>query len=163
MNTPNAVGTHFADNSLLFTITDNGSQSTSQIMAECRKRFEVHSYLVDNELDRQFPAPQEVTSRKFQKVVEADEEYKNMSANDLEIKGLSGITLRERLLMELAYFDETSQHLDIDNITLCNGSRNSDGLVPSVGWSSDLSGFFVCWYGAGYSASLLRSRVAVSC
>jgi hypothetical protein len=46
-----------------------------------------------------------------------------------------GITLRERLLLELAYFDKTGKHLDINGVTFCSGSRGVAGSVPSVSWS----------------------------
>src|SRR3989338_5454483 len=67
--------------------------------------------------------------------VEADEENKNRSANDLAKAKFSGITLTERLVYELKLHDETGKHLDISNWTLCSGSRDSGGDVPSVGWS----------------------------
>jgi len=97
----------------------------------------------------------------FRDVVEADEELKNLSANDLKEKGIPGITLEERLLMELKYFKETGNHLDIKSWTLCSGSRYSGGLVPSVGWHSD--GLRVDWYHPVNARGHLRSRRAVSC
>ena len=75
---------------------------------------------------------------------EADEELKNKSANDLKSDGVNCITLEERLLLEMMYFWETGQHLDIRNITLCAGSRFSDGFVPYVFWSDGK--LYVFWY-----------------
>jgi hypothetical protein len=66
--------------------------------------------------------------------VEADEELSNKSANDLKQESIKGITLLERLLLELKYFGETGKHLDLKNWTLCSGSRYSDGSVPCVYW-----------------------------
>ena len=97
----------------------------------------------------------------FRDVVEADEELKNLSANDLKEKGIPGITLEERLLMELKYFKETGNHLDIKSWTLCSGSRYSSGRVPSVRWDS--GGLGVGWYRPGGAHGSLRSRRAVSC
>jgi len=97
----------------------------------------------------------------FRDVVEADEELKNLSANDLKEKGIPGITLEERLLMELKYFKETGNHLDIKSWTLCSGSRYSNGEVPSVHWHSD--GLGVGWYHPDNADGGLRSRRAVSC
>ena len=97
----------------------------------------------------------------FRDVVEADEELKNLSANDLKEKGIPGITLEERLLMELKYFKETGNHLDIKSWTLCSGSRCSGGGVPYVDWRSD--GLEVDWYRPGGAGGSLRSRRAVSC
>ena len=97
----------------------------------------------------------------FRDVVEADEELKNLSANDLKEKGIPGITLEERLLMELKYFKETGNHLDIKSWTLCSGSRDSGGGVPDVGWGS--GGLRVDWCRPGNAFGSLRSRRAVSC
>lgn len=91
--------------------------------------------------------------------VEADEELKNLSANGLKERNIPGITLEERLLYELKYFREASKHLDVRNITLCAGSRYSDGLVPLVFWFSDL--LKVGWYHPDNYDGLLRSRRAV--
>jgi len=99
---------------------------------------------------------------KFKKNIEADEELANKSANDLESEKVDGITLRQRLLLELGYFLATNEHLDIDNVTLCSGSRSSDGGVPRVHWITGGREVSVDWYGPGYSDSRLRSRAVVS-
>jgi len=97
----------------------------------------------------------------FRDVVEADEELKNLSANDLKEKGIPGITLEERLLMELKYFKETGNHLDIKSWTLCSGSRYSVDGVPRVDWGSVR--LRVDWYRPDDASGYLRSRRAVSC
>lgn len=100
---------------------------------------------------------------RFRKRVEADEELKNYSANDLQDSHTAGITLLERLIMELAYFEESNgQHLDIENWTLCSGSRGSDGNVPGVCWRSG-GGLRVNWADLGDARDYLRSRAVVSC
>lgn len=63
---------------------------------------------------------------------EADEDLKGLSANDLKEKGIVVITLEERLLFELKYFDETGVHLDVENVTLCSGSHCSNGNILYV-------------------------------
>lgn len=92
--------------------------------------------------------------------VEADEELKNLSADDLKNKNIPGITLEERLIYELKYFKETKNHLDVKNITLCAGSRCSDGRVPHVDW------FFgrleLYWSSSVLRDDGLRARRAVS-
>lgn len=98
----------------------------------------------------------------FCRNVEADEENKNESANDLASTGHKGITLLERLLLELGYFLITGRHLDEQNTTLCTGSRYSEGGVPSVCWSLDDRRVCVNWYNSGNAFSDLRSRSAVS-
>jgi hypothetical protein len=92
--------------------------------------------------------------------IEADEENKNKSANDCEKEGLNGITLEERLLLELFYHWRTCKHLDIQNVTLCSGSRGPDGDVPRVYWrDGELS---VDYDYPDDSDVYLRSRSAVS-
>ncbi len=90
--------------------------------------------------------------------IEADEENKNLSANMLAERGTKGLTLLERLLLELAYWLTTTKHLDIKNITLCSGSRYSDGSVPSVGWGSDYREVCVDWYSPDSRGGRIRAR-----
>lgn len=98
----------------------------------------------------------------FERNIESDEEFKNFSANQLKTMNHKGITLMERLLLEVLYFNETKKHLDINNITLCSGSRYDDGNVPNVNWNSDNDKLNVNWYNSGNSNDNLRSRVEVS-
>lgn len=98
----------------------------------------------------------------FNRNIEADEEFKNMSANDLAKKGHKGITLFERLLLEVLYYNKTKEHLDINNWTLCSGSRFSDGHVPCVHWYSGHGKLNVFWYFPDGSGGGLGSRSVVS-
>lgn len=123
-------------------VTDDGKLKTSEIIAEMRKDFNVYVYDEAN-VDKEFPAPSKPTTRYFKKNIEADPELANKSAN--ELKQEEQITLRERLLLELQYFKETGGHLDIDNITLCAGSRDSGGYVPNVYWHADHRELCVRW------------------
>lgn len=90
---------------------------------------------------------------------EADEENKNLSANLLKERGTPEITLEERELYELKFFQETGDHLDKENVTLCPGSRFSDGDVPRV-FSYDE--FNVFWHSVHFHYDDLRSRSVVS-
>lgn len=94
--------------------------------------------------------------------VEADKELKNLSADQLKEQKISGVTLEERLIYELKHFKETGEHLDIQNWTLCSGSRYSDGSVPSVRWSPFYGKMFVPWDSAGHARGALRTRQVVS-
>lgn len=99
----------------------------------------------------------------FRDRVEADQELKNLSADQLKDQNIPGITLEERLLMELKYFKETGKHSDLKSITLCAGSRYSGysgGLVPDVDWNAGR--LRVAWYSPGVAFGCLRSRAAVS-
>lgn len=93
---------------------------------------------------------------------EADEAHKNKSANQVKAEKLSTETLAEREIHELKYFRETGKHLDINNVTLCSGSRYDDGDVPSVDWSRGSDGFSVSWYNPDDSDDDLRAREVVS-
>ncbi len=143
-------------------IIDDGTKKTSEILVEMRSKFNVWCYHDDAILDRDFPPPKKATTRYFLDTIEADENLKNKSANDLEKENIEGITLRERLIMELDYFERTGNHLDAENVTLCSGSRSSDGSVPYVYWRTVLREVCVSWSRPSYSHSRLRARAVVS-
>ena len=140
------------------TVKDDG-RKTSEIMQECRNLFSISSYYSDEQLDRDFPPI--ISERRFKNVQEADFENKNKSADDCDKEGIKGISLRERLLMEIIYFKRTGEHLDIESITLCTGSRYSDGDVPVVSFRSDGRGLYVGWSRSVYRRDYLRTRSAV--
>lgn len=94
--------------------------------------------------------------------VEADEELQNTSANQLKERGINNLTLLERLVYELKYYSETNEHLDVINVTLCAGSRHSDGHVPNVLWHPDSGKLHIYWCRPGSSGDSLRARQAVS-
>jgi hypothetical protein len=135
----------------------------NMIMAACKKHFPTWQYADD--LDKSITKNDRTATNGayavwFRDRIEADEEMANKSANDLVQAGVNAITLLERILMELEYFGRTGQHLDIQNWSLCAGSRNSDGDVPSCRWRDD--GFYVSWRNVDYRSPSLRARVAVS-
>ncbi len=92
----------------------------------------------------------------FRDRVEADEELKNLSALNIEEKKIPGITLLEREVMEYDHFNRTGGHLDINNITLCTGSRYGDGHVPLVDWRGGEMDVYGCL--PRYADGNLRSR-----
>lgn len=94
--------------------------------------------------------------------VEADEEFKNLSANQLQKKSIKGITLLERMTFGLKYWTETEKHLDIDNITLCSGSHYGGVGVPGVRWYGRVGEVGVGYYDPDNSCGDLRSREVVS-
>jgi len=63
--------------------------------------------------------------------------------------------------MELEYFKKTGEHLDIENMTLCAGSRYTDGCVPHVYWYPDFRELRVYWCRPGVAFGVLRSREVV--
>ncbi len=92
--------------------------------------------------------------------VEADESLKNLSAESIKTRSIATETLAERLIHELKFFDETGNHLDIQNVTLCAGSRYSDGGVPGVRWYGGK--LRVYWYVPDSAGGSLRARLVVS-
>lgn len=131
-------------------------------LAECKKLFPVWRYTDKNfdELVTSDRTTKKAYTIAFKNMQEADEEMKNLSADDIKEKGIKTITLLERIVMELEYFKATGKHLDIDNWTLCAGSRYSDGRVPCARWGDDK--FDVSWTRVGYRYPDMRARVAVS-
>ncbi len=94
--------------------------------------------------------------------VEADEENKNLSADEIKEMSMTTQTLRERLLQELEYFKKTGAHLDMQKVTLCAGSRDGDGDVPRVDWDFDNGKLDVRWRNSDYADGALRARQVVS-
>lgn len=94
--------------------------------------------------------------------IEADEELKNLSANDLTGRETTTETVLERELHELIYFLETGKHLDIKNMTLLAGSRSRDGGVPYAVWSDGGFSVHIYWYDPGDANDRLRAREVVS-
>lgn len=137
----------------------------NQVYAACESKFKCWRY--SDDLDKSVTKNDRTPTKDYaiwirNGRIEADEELKNLSADDLAKKEIAGITLLERLLYELFYFWKTKKHLDIDNVTLCSGSRGSGGDVPSVDWDPDDRGVDVYWFYPSYSDSDLRARAVVS-
>ncbi len=93
---------------------------------------------------------------------EADKELKGKSAERLVAEETKTNTLLERLVAGTDYLFDKKCHMDIENVTLCSGSRGSDGGVPSVGWDADKREVKVDWYNPSNSDSDLRARAVVS-
>ncbi len=135
----------------------------NQIFEVCQKNFSCWRYTEDldeaikGRNDRETTQDYAIWVRDTQ---EADEELKNLSADTLKEKNIKGITLLERLIFELKFWDETGRHLDEKNVTLCAGSRFSDGGVPHADWRD--SEFAVDWYSPQDAGSNLRARAVVS-
>lgn len=141
-----------------------GGLKIQQVYDKCKELFPCWKY-IDGNLDKAVSVNDRTPANGtyavwFRDWIEADEELKNLSANALKEKNIAGITLVERLLYELKYFKETGKHLDINNWTLCSGSRCPGGRVPGVGWG--VGRLSVGWCHPGSAGPSLRSRQAVS-
>ncbi len=131
------------------------------------RKLGVNVYVYTEDLDGNVPTNDRDPSKGsytigFARAVEADEANKGLSAKALAKAGHKGITLLERLLLELGYFLATNQHLDVKNITLCAGSRDSDGGFPFVDWGSVSRKVYVRWCSPGHCSDCIRSRSVVS-
>lgn len=140
---------------------------TCNKVVEALRKLEVAVWTYATDLDKGVPTNDRSAKKasycvQVKRRVEADEELKNLSADDLTEQKITGITLLERLLLELAYFMSTGQHLDVENWTLCSGSRHSDGRVPYVDWRSVAREIGVDWFPPDGRRDELRARAAVS-
>ena len=129
----------------------------------CKKNFPCYKYAEN--LDKDVPTnerdPKNGTYAIWVRdVVEADEVHKSKSANTVKQENLKTETLLERMLHELVYFLETKKHLDIQNVTICSASRDSDDYVPDANWHSD--GFDVLGYDTVDSNGSLCCREVIS-
>ena len=142
------------------TITDVPGMKTSEIIEKMKSKFTVWQWCDNEQLDKDFPAPEEATTRRFLNQQEPDKETIGLSVRQCEEKGYKNmITLRERLLLEIAYFDATGKHMDVEGCTFCGGSRHSDGGVPRVFWLG--SEVRVSWGNLGRSDAWYGIRSAV--
>lgn len=142
-----------------FTIIET-TQKTSDIIKEMKALFPVWSYLDDKKLDTQFPPPKEITTREFLYSVEPDPDTLGKSAKEADPQQ-TGITLRERMLLEIQYFEDTGSHLDVKGWTICSGSRDSDGRVPFVYFDPYTDEVEVSWYDVDDSGSTYGLRQQV--
>jgi len=134
--------------------------TSNKLFDKCKERFGAWRYTEDLDTVQSVRKTDHNYAIWLRDRVEADEENKNKSANVCNKEGINGITLEERLLLELWYHWKFNKHLDISNWTLCSGSRDPSGFVPSVSWHDDRLSVSDC--APGYSLGYLRARAAVS-
>lgn len=134
------------------------------VIKALRKKFDIYLYIknLDKDVTENVRTTDESYAIRVRRRQETDEEWKNVSANQLKQQDINCVTLLERLVDELKWFDETGEHMDIDNWTLCTGSCYSDGRVPDVRWDSDYRKLSVNWCNPDYASEALRARQAVS-
>jgi hypothetical protein len=137
--------------------------ANNQVYAVLEKHFTCQNYVGD--LNKGIPVNERdpkdgAYAIWVRDVVEADECHKNKSANMVKEVGLKTETLLERMIHELVYFLETKDHLDIQNWTLCFGSRDSGSSVPRASWYGDE--FRVDWGDVYDQYDYLRPREVIS-
>jgi len=151
----------------LWTVPILKGVTCNKVIATFKKlKVDVYQYINDldadvteNDRDPNKTGPYAVS---FAANVEADENLKNLSANQLKKQNVKGVTLLERLVLELGYFLTTGKHLDEKNVTLCSGSRDSVGRVPYVNWRVDARRLGVRWCNPDDADDDLRARAVVS-
>lgn len=143
-----------------WTITIPKGMTEEQAYKDCEALFPCYRWYDTFQGMKSDRTSKKAYTIKVKANVEADENLKNLSANDLLTQGIKGITLLERLVLEKDYFLKTGKHLDITNVTMCSGSRDSDGRVPSVDWDGDELGVY--WVRPGGRNPRWRSREVVS-
>ena len=125
--------------------------------------FPCYTYISGN-LDEAIPINDRTADKAYATLVrdrqEADDESRNLSANQLKDRGHKGVTALETIIDEVGFYKRTGQHRDMKNVTLCSGSRRSDGDVPRSDWHDGK--FCLFWYDPGSADVYLRSRETVS-
>jgi len=136
----------------------------ADVIKAMRKKFNVSLYTekLDKDVTENVRTPNKSYAIRVRRRQEADEEWKNVSANQLKQHNINCVTLMERLVDELKWYDEKDEHMDVENWTLCEGSRYSDGGVPDVSWGSAHRLLRVDWYYPDDANGSLRARQAVS-
>lgn len=96
----------------------------NHVVAVLRELFAVDCYLED--LDSDIKVNDRVADKDYLVFFDKKPEF--------QVIMMPGITILERLLLDLAYLVITDEHLDGQDYTLCLGSRTSVGRIPTVSW-----------------------------
>ncbi len=132
----------------------------------CKKLFPCWKS-TDRSLDKAIPTNDRVPTNGADAIwvrdrIEADEELKKLSANDLAAKDIATETVLERELHEIVYYLETGKHLDLKNTSLLSGSRSGGGGVPHADWRVGRFCVRVHWCLPDDADGFLRGRQVVS-
>lgn len=134
-------------------------------VAAMRKLFKVWVYFEDLDASVTFNARTTVQSYAIwvRAGVEPDEKYLGQSTRQADPDGKIGMTLLERLVLDVKHFVETEKHLDEKGVTFCTASRDAYGSVPHVYWFPADGKVNVDWYGLDNAnpANGLREAVAL--
>ena len=135
--------------------------TNNQVFKACQKQFPCSTDYSEN-LDTAVPTNERDPKNGAYAIwvrddeVESKKVHRNMSAKMIEEANMKTETLLERILHELVYFSETGKHMDMDNRTLCCGSRDSSNNVPNACWHND--NFHMDWNNINNGHCSLRSR-----
>ncbi|MBU1202509.1 hypothetical protein KKH39_00465 [Patescibacteria group bacterium] len=137
----------------------------NDVLEAIRKQFPAwsHEDNLDKDIVENIRQSDKSYAIRLRERVEADEELKSLSANQLKQQGVNAITLLERLVLELKYWSETGQHLDVSNITMCAGSYDRDGGVLGVRWDADGGRLHIIdWFSPNGAGGIVRARQVIS-
>ncbi len=135
--------------------------SISAVVLAIEKRFNI--YLCAEGLDTSMKSDRSPQYGSYLILFNCNIEIEQgLSAKDLVKKGHKGITLLERLLLEILHYSKTKQHLDIDNWILCFGSCDYEGFIPILRWDSVDNCLDFAWEIFDNPHSVLCSRFVVS-
>jgi hypothetical protein len=125
----------------------------NKAFARCKALFKTWQYLDD--LDKAIPTNARTASDNYavwvRDGIEPDQEHLGKSTFKVDPEMKIGITILERIILEIKHFSETGKHLDIKGVTFCSGSHNSGGGVPYAFWHD--GEFRVRWCRLDYSFS----------
>ena len=120
-----------------------GDKPLNTALAACEKLFPTGHYInegnddpdVENIFFNERSSKEGSYAIRVRNRIQADKENANLSADDIESRGIPTMTLLERVVLELFYFWKTGKHLDTRRIsTLCSGSRKV-WTQRRYGWS----------------------------
>src|SRR3989344_3018910 len=120
-----------------------------KIVSKMREHMEVRLWENEDWLD-EIDSDREIYKQDYAVRIrgekEADKEFASKSAIDLGQEKICGITLPEQLIYTLFYWWKFQDHLDMEGVTLCSGSRHLDmRKVPWVLWDCNRKRLVVFW------------------
>ncbi|HPT30092.1 MAG TPA: hypothetical protein PK526_04075 [bacterium] len=142
-----------------FNVIVAREMATNKIIVDIRKQFDIYVGFDDAINDRNPESGDYIIL--FNRSIEPDKLPSFASTAALDQIQHKGITLLERILLEVLYFDVTKKHLDIENTTNCNGSRDNLGRVPGVSWDKTCEKLIVLPYSPRYYKGSFRARAVI--
>ncbi len=143
---------------VMVEIEDRSDVSTISILGVLRAKFRVEVSETDIALSRLCPPPVATTVRRFHFEAEGDEATEGYSVRDMRKSGASAMSLRERLLFELKYFEKFGVHPNSNGSgTLCPTPTNGTGM--RVYWASEC--LWIRWCTSTCRDMMFRARLAI--
>lgn len=123
-----------------WTITDSKDVTTSDIVKEARSLFNVYMFSgYEEDLDTQFPAPENTIEVLFKANIEPDEKHLGKSYDDAIKEGIKFADIRQYLLLCIHVFKTEEKQLDVKGWTRTSSLWSGGGLVRGY-WRPDSRG-----------------------